>query len=422
MLAYTIDNRFGKGGIIMDTSQLAQIQKRLERLEKQNRLFRYVIGSGTVIISFVLLTGFAGNTDHPDIGANEILTARALVLVDQQGRKRAELDMTGPEPRFCFYDKTGNTQIHISNKGGLQLFDATGEFGTTITRHGMVIDAQAGWTASLLGGRLGLSSGNGYAANLAADQGLSFVDKDQKEHLTLHSDDGLRFFDTEGNQRIHICPKDGLSFYSAKQKPLGGFNPNKGIELYNYDAPGQNKKMISINTMGQIILDDPWQQAQQTITSRGCEIIQGTQRLILNKDNLWMGNYDSTTALRLSRDGIEINDPTTGHNRLSLRKEWLILREAKGESVRLSGHGLRVNDPPSNNGFTITAGTDGLRFLRNNRCRAKLSYSEGLSFYGSNNCSSYFHPRGSIYVIEKGKTVLSLDKYNLHLSGKAEDK
>jgi hypothetical protein len=94
------------------------LEVRIERLERQNRLFRR--GALTCVIALVSV-GLMGQTKHPHKAAPttapaipEKIEAGSFILKDSNGKIRAELSMAGTGPTFKLRDESGTPLIALS--------------------------------------------------------------------------------------------------------------------------------------------------------------------------------------------------------------------------------------------------------------------------------------------------------------------
>jgi len=96
------------------------LEIRIERLERQNRLFRR--GALTCVIALVSV-GLLGQTKHPHKAGTatpaapaipEKIEAGSFILKDSNGKIRAELSMSGTGPTFKLRDESGTPLITLS--------------------------------------------------------------------------------------------------------------------------------------------------------------------------------------------------------------------------------------------------------------------------------------------------------------------
>jgi len=95
------------------------LEVRIERLERQNRLFRR--GALTCLIALVSV-GLLGQSKHPRKAAPttapaasvmpEKIEAGSFIMKDSNGKIRAELSMVGTGPTFKLRDENGNPVDH----------------------------------------------------------------------------------------------------------------------------------------------------------------------------------------------------------------------------------------------------------------------------------------------------------------------
>jgi hypothetical protein len=101
------------------------LEVRIERLERQNRLFRR--GALTCLIALVSV-GLMGQTKHPHKTASttapaapvipEKIEAGSFIMKDSNGKVRAELSMAGTGPTFKLRDESGTPLITFSLNDG----------------------------------------------------------------------------------------------------------------------------------------------------------------------------------------------------------------------------------------------------------------------------------------------------------------
>lgn len=97
---------------------------RIERLERQNQLFRR--GALTCLIALVSV-GLLGQTKHPRKAAPatpaapvvpEKIEAQSFIMKDGNGKIRAELSMAGTGPTFKLLDESGTPLMTLSLNDG----------------------------------------------------------------------------------------------------------------------------------------------------------------------------------------------------------------------------------------------------------------------------------------------------------------
>jgi hypothetical protein len=98
------------------------LEVRVERLERQNRLFRR--GALTCLIALVSV-GLMGQTKHPRKAAPaaapvvpEKIEAQSFILKDSSGKIRAELAMAGTGPALKLLDESGTPLMTLSLNDG----------------------------------------------------------------------------------------------------------------------------------------------------------------------------------------------------------------------------------------------------------------------------------------------------------------
>jgi hypothetical protein len=106
-------------------SEMQPLEVRIERLERQNRLFRR--GALTCLIGLVSV-GLMGQAKHPRKAAPstapaapatpEKIEAGSFILKDSNGKTRAELSMAGTGPALKLRDESGTPLITLSLNDG----------------------------------------------------------------------------------------------------------------------------------------------------------------------------------------------------------------------------------------------------------------------------------------------------------------
>jgi hypothetical protein len=111
--------------------EIQPLEVRIERLERQNRLFRR--GALTCLIALVSV-GLMGQTKRPHKAAPttalaipEKIEAQSFILKDSTGKIRAELSMAGTGPTLKLRDESGTPLITLSlndssPQGAMMLF------------------------------------------------------------------------------------------------------------------------------------------------------------------------------------------------------------------------------------------------------------------------------------------------------------
>jgi hypothetical protein len=110
---------------MIDHQEKKPLEIRIERLERQNRLFRR--GILTCLIALVSVVLMA-QTKHPRKATSattpaaaaipEKIEAGSFILKDSTGKVRAELSMAGTGPTFKLRDESGVPQVTISLNDG----------------------------------------------------------------------------------------------------------------------------------------------------------------------------------------------------------------------------------------------------------------------------------------------------------------
>jgi hypothetical protein len=98
------------------------LEVRIERLERQNRLFRR--GALSCLIALVSV-GLMGQTKHPRKAATpaaplvpEKIEAGSFIMKDSNGKIRAELSMAATGPTFKLLDESGTPLMKLSLNDG----------------------------------------------------------------------------------------------------------------------------------------------------------------------------------------------------------------------------------------------------------------------------------------------------------------
>jgi hypothetical protein len=97
------------------TTDMADLLQRLERLERQNRMGKRL---GLLGLALLAVAGLGGAAVQP--AAPESSVAKEFKLLDQNGKTRARLFMTGAgQPAFSLFDEKGKERIYMHiNKNG----------------------------------------------------------------------------------------------------------------------------------------------------------------------------------------------------------------------------------------------------------------------------------------------------------------
>ena len=205
----------------MDSKKIDFIKQRLDRLERENRWWKVLGVVAVAALGLVVLTGATKSEVADEIWAKRI------VLVDEAGRVRIELDTTRDDnfPFFRLTDKGGHNRITLGMKPdespGLNLYNKAGKRGATLA---MLSDYSSilsfydkdGIPTIVLTGEMDGSSGIVIAtkggkglASLIVDSkgalGLDISDKDGERRIWFGlAADGsplLKLFDKDGQER-----------------------------------------------------------------------------------------------------------------------------------------------------------------------------------------------------------------------------
>ena len=108
------------------------VEQRVERLERQNRRFRLafigLVGLWAVAMVAAMIAEYAFITSRPI--PDEIVASHSFVLVDREGKRRAELSLLGDDPALILWDGNREVRAMLSafpNGPTLAFFDGNGE-------------------------------------------------------------------------------------------------------------------------------------------------------------------------------------------------------------------------------------------------------------------------------------------------------
>jgi len=108
------------------TSDLESLGARVEKLERQNRAFKRAALGLLLLPASLLAMGQARQARPGNVpAAPGHLVATDFTLVDEQGRKRADLGMFADVPMFHIYGENGTTSV-IVGPTGLSVWNAAG--------------------------------------------------------------------------------------------------------------------------------------------------------------------------------------------------------------------------------------------------------------------------------------------------------
>jgi len=223
----------------MTESELLELGKRLERVERSVRRYRAALGIAGLLLAVGLLstsgffaTGRARPSSAPSLSASDFepvetipaqIVARSFVLVDANGRTRAKLFFDTWGARLDFFNEAGKPRMTLDTVGDapfLQLFDKAGK-----TRVGLYV------------------VGDGPA--------LRLYDKAGKERVALDAVDdapGLVLYDKAGELRAALgiagdAPDLGL--YDKAETPRVGLSVgDDGPALRLYDKAGKERAAL----------------------------------------------------------------------------------------------------------------------------------------------------------------------------------
>ena len=110
-------------------TDMQTILNRLARVERQNRALKW---AGVALLVLILFGSFWGQT----ASNKNVVKAEEFVLLDDQGRYRAVLEMTDSGPSFSLVDRVGTDRVKLAlwpeGSPGLYLNDAKGELRATL--------------------------------------------------------------------------------------------------------------------------------------------------------------------------------------------------------------------------------------------------------------------------------------------------
>ncbi len=229
-----------------EVNSVTDIQERVARLERENRVFRYVAGLAVLIGGVALLTAFTA-TDGGAIGSFKQVDCGHIVIRDNDGQMRAWLGIAEGGPRIIFFDQSGQQRMGVGmTREGLP---AVGIFDVGENPR-MVLGMMEGWPGLVMRDpqgrkrvaifsrddwgsmyfydrsetrRTGIGQfGEAAALNLCDDRGtdrtglttdrkgssLSFFDLGGRKRAGLgilaNDDPALGYFDHEGNNQLAL--------------------------------------------------------------------------------------------------------------------------------------------------------------------------------------------------------------------------
>lgn len=179
----------------MSENRNEPIESRIEKLEKQNRMFkRGALACLVAITSFALMgqtqrkptrpPAAAAPKEPPPVVLPKNIEAESFILKDGSGHTRAELSMSGTGPAFKLLDPTGSALVSVSlndsapggpflllsdpqHKAGLSVSVLQGA-GSQLTMTGDRADIQAHIGVTPDGTTLALSDADGFTANIGS--------------------------------------------------------------------------------------------------------------------------------------------------------------------------------------------------------------------------------------------------------------
>ncbi|HET6327610.1 MAG TPA: hypothetical protein VFG04_23205 [Planctomycetaceae bacterium] len=114
-----------------DDTELASLRRRLECVERRNRLWR------NGMFACVLLVGTAALMAAQDASTPNLIAARHFQLKDDAGMVRAALFMNdAKQPAFCLYDERGKERLNVKIQDGpeIWMFDEKGNSRVSLRR------------------------------------------------------------------------------------------------------------------------------------------------------------------------------------------------------------------------------------------------------------------------------------------------
>ncbi|MEI8121028.1 MAG: hypothetical protein WCI20_03180 [bacterium] len=220
----------------LDETTLTAMERRVKRLEREARLYRWATGLLALTAGIFIVMGADG--DDKSIGRFRQIDAGHIVLRDPDGQMRAWLGIAEGGPRLIFFDQQGQQRLGVGmtrqSEPALGIFDVG-------QNERAVLGIMEGWPGLVFRDpqgkkRLGLFSrdewsslyfydrretkrtgiglyGEAAAITLSDDRG-----KDRAGLATDHNGSSLSFFDRGGQKRA------GLGLLREDQPALGFFN------------------------------------------------------------------------------------------------------------------------------------------------------------------------------------------------------
>lgn len=219
-----------------ETSILEVMERRVRRLERETRIFRWAAGVLVLAAGVFFVTG--ADTGDSAIGRFRQIDTGHLVLRDPDGQMRAWLGIAEGGPRLIFFDQQGQQRLGVGmtrqGEPALGIFDVgqneRAVFGVIEGWPGLVMRDPQGKKRAALFARDDWSSlffydrreikrsgiglyGEAAAVNLSDDRG-----KDRAGLSTDRTGSSLSFFDRGGQKRL------GLGILREDEPALGYFN------------------------------------------------------------------------------------------------------------------------------------------------------------------------------------------------------
>ncbi|MGO9337496.1 MAG: hypothetical protein ACLPH3_23720 [Terracidiphilus sp.] len=216
-----------------DVQGLEQIQGRLAKLERQNRMFKQAGAASLIVAASILLMGQTARTKPVQVSQSNTVEASQFILKDKSGKVRANFSIDESPSnsgvvQLVFYDVDGKQRVKLGSGnpylgGTLQLADEKGKNRIVILSSGA------------LGGSLGLDDSNGFPVTLLTTDGAVLPSLEAKS-VSLKDTDGnvrARLFMTEKSTAKvgEIWPNLPMP-PETKNLPVT-FNPSPTLALYD---------------------------------------------------------------------------------------------------------------------------------------------------------------------------------------------
>lgn len=240
--------------------------KRVERLERQNRLLRIASVFGLILLSGVLFMGQSSQ--------DRTLTAGRLELVDRNGRIRAALGMTDIGPALLLVDEEGKTRVSLRSTAtgsSLKLYDAIGRmeggaFEVNASSHEFRLHDQSGKVRTGLvvsdeGPGIILADASGkprISLDLRGGSGISILGSTGRQGLTLDVDDNnnprVLLYDSSLKQLRTELIAGGLGVYDTSgSRQITLSSGNGGPQLFLRDPAGRVRASLFVSETGPLL-------------------------------------------------------------------------------------------------------------------------------------------------------------------------